>query len=43
MQVNLKILKRRQEPDESWLLFNKQADKKSRTVKVLNCLIGTIK
>ena len=28
---------------ESWLLFNKQADKKGRIIQALNCLIGTIK
>ena len=28
MQMNLNILKLHQQPDESWLLFDKQADKK---------------
>ena len=29
MQINLKILKLHQVLDESWLLFDKQADKKA--------------
>ena len=29
MQMNSKILKLHKEPDESWLLFDKQANKKA--------------
>ena len=43
MQVNLKILKLHQEPDESWTLLNKQVNEESGTIQALNCLIGTIK
>ena len=43
MQVNLKIIKLHQELDESWILLNKQPNKKSGIIQALNCLIGIIK
>ena len=41
--MNLKILKLHQEPDESWLLFDKQAGKKRNYPGAKLFLIGTIK